>query len=561
MLPIVGKLPGRDDQGPRLSSEELFALGTTAVPAPQRMPGTGESGDDSKTLVRTDGVVRNGQVSLSTLAQRVAAAQEGATNVFLTERYRLLKMLGAGGMGAVYLAENVTIGKLVAIKILIETDPELARRMMREARTASRIRHENVVDVLDFGISDDGLPFLVMEYIEGEDLAALIKREAPLSWPVAADIMRQVCGALQAAHANHIVHRDMKPANCLITRRSQSPRFVKVLDFGIAKSTSDDRASTALTQDGSIIGTPVYMSPEQAMAEPLDARSDIYSMGVMMFEMLSGSPPFTATNPMGVLTKHITQAPPRLSERVPNVDPAIERVVMRCLEKERERRYPTAQALLDALVEVDARSQPAVGPPPAARFRFPTFALLGASILSLALLVFGLVMWAQPEVAPTSSIEQLAQSSSPPPVPEPSPLPAATTSPLKPIDVPVPALAPVPAPPTKEPEPEDRAAADGSRAKPVAPSKTLLDALTVNHLRTSLGGKKAALKQCQDAGGYPGMRLQFEVSVDPRGVVKDAQIQKPYDATDLGRCVSGVLRSLKLPRSKSGAELKDVLSL
>lgn len=551
----VGKPPGRDDQGPRLSSDELFVLGTTAVPAPQPAPGTGEASDDSKTLLRTDGVVRSGQTSLSTLAQRVAAAQDGEANVFLTERYRLLRILGAGGMGAVYLAENVTIGKMVAIKILIETDPELARRMMREARTASKIRHENVVDVLDFGMSDDGLPFLVMEYIDGEDLAALIKREAPLSWSATADMMRQVCGALQAAHEKHIVHRDMKPANCLITRRSQSPRFVKVLDFGIAKITSDDRPSTTLTQDGSIIGTPVYMSPEQAMAEPLDSRSDIYSMGVMMFEMLSGVPPFTASNPMGVLTKHITQPPPRLSERVPNIDPAIEQIVMRCLEKERDRRYPTAQALLDAILEIDTRPQPAVASPPGVWRRFPKFALLGASVLSLALLVLGLVMTPLLDAEPIPPVEQPAQPASATRTPDPSPPPKAVPPP-EPIVIP----APVQPPPPKEPQPEARTAVDGSQAKS-ASSKPVLEVLTVSHLRTSLSGKKSALKQCQDSGGYPGMRLQFEVSVDARGAVKDVRIQKPYDGTDLGRCLSGVLRALKLPRSKSGAELQDVLSL
>ncbi|MFY0539615.1 protein kinase domain-containing protein [Nannocystis pusilla] len=274
----------------------------------------------------------------------------------LADRYRVYHRLGKGGMGEVYLAEHMDIGRKVAIKTLnahLQDKPEIADRFMQEARTSSRVRHSNIVDITDFGKTDHGAPFFVMEYLEGEDLKSVLKRERVLPWERARDIILQVCAALAAAHAHGVVHRDLKPDNIYLIRQGDQ-ELVKVLDFGIAKVISE--AGDEMTQTGVLLGTPEYMSPEQAQEQPLDGRSDIYAMGVLMFRMFTGRLPFRAKAFMAVLGMHMQQPPPRPSEVDPNhaVSERQEAVILRCLEKKPEDRYQTADELAAAIRAIDA---------------------------------------------------------------------------------------------------------------------------------------------------------------------------------------------------------------
>jgi len=224
------------------------------------------------------------------------------SGTLLLDRYRLLKKLGEGGMGTVYLAEHVTIKKRCAIKLLnpeYAHKEELVQRFLQEARAASMIAHENVVEITDFGAAPNGSVFFVMEMLVGEDLSDTIKREAPMPWSRVAPMALQICRALGAAHSKGIVHRDMKPENCFRVDRHGNADFIKVLDFGIAKVTSDDPDGTGgrLTSTGMIFGTPTYMSPEQAQGQRVDLRSDIYALGVTSTSCSparSRSPPITS---------------------------------------------------------------------------------------------------------------------------------------------------------------------------------------------------------------------------------------------------------------------------
>ncbi len=262
-------------------------------------------------------------------------------------RYRIDGLIGAGGMGTVYRATRLLIGDEVAIKILHtdQTDANSSERFRREAQAAARLKHPNAVSIYDFGVSTDGLQYLVMEFVEGASLREATK-QGPLSFPTVIEIISQVCAALDEAHRRHIIHRDIKPDNIIIDSTLSGLR-VKVLDFGIAKLR--DETASHITQTGSVMGTPHYMSPEQCLGEELDSRADVYSVGIVLYEMLCGRVPFNSPISTAVVVQHVSQPPPSLREINPAVPHALEAVVLHAIEKTRDARPPTAGALAHEL--------------------------------------------------------------------------------------------------------------------------------------------------------------------------------------------------------------------
>jgi eukaryotic-like serine/threonine-protein kinase len=276
----------------------------------------------------------------------------------IAERYRIDRKLGEGGMGAVYKGEHVLMQKPVAIKVLhreMTVMGEVVKRFEREAIAAGRIDHPNVATATDFGKLDDGSFFLVLEYVPGKPLADVIAAEGALGSDRALSIGRQVAAALSAAHAAGIVHRDLKPDNVMLIEKGGMADFVKVLDFGIAKL--DASGGKALTQVGSVFGTPQYMSPEQAQGKTVDARADLYALGLVIYEMLAGHPTFESEELVGLLTAQMVQPPPPLPA---SVDPAVSALVMKLLEKDPGARIQTATELVDT---IDAMIGPMVPPP------------------------------------------------------------------------------------------------------------------------------------------------------------------------------------------------------
>ena len=257
-------------------------------------------------------------------------------------KYRIEGRIAAGGMGTVYRATRLLIGDQVAIKLLhreLVSDEHAAERFRREAQAAARLKHPNAVSVYDFGVTGEGLVYLVMELVEGESLRKIIRTQGPLAPSAAADILRQVCAALDEAHRQSIVHRDVKSEN-IIVHATQGGLRVKVLDFGIAKLR--DMKATNLTQTGSIMGTPHYMSPEQCVGEEIDSRSDIYSLGVVLYEALCGVVPFNSPASTAVIIQHVNQPPPPLRAINMSITEPVERTVLRALAKRREDRPQTA---------------------------------------------------------------------------------------------------------------------------------------------------------------------------------------------------------------------------
>jgi tRNA A-37 threonylcarbamoyl transferase component Bud32 len=266
------------------------------------------------------------------------------------DKYRIDAEIGAGGMATIYRCTRLHIGDTVAVKVLradLFRDPQFAERFRREAEAAARLKHPNVVAIYDFGVASDGLAYLVMELVDGPNLRTLIRDRGPLPAASAAEIIRQVCAALSEAHRQGIVHRDIKPANIAVETTPDGLR-VKVLDFGVA-SLRGDGAAVNLTQTGAVLGTPAYMSPEQCMGEEIDGRSDIYSLGVVLFEMLCGVVPFNSPTATAVAMQHVQQAPPPLRVLNASITPGVEAVVLRALEKRREDRYQSPRMLADAL--------------------------------------------------------------------------------------------------------------------------------------------------------------------------------------------------------------------
>ena len=284
-------------------------------------------------------------------------------------RYRIEAQIGEGGMGVVYKATHVTLNKTLALKVLrgeVAKDPEVVQRFMQEAQSATSIGHENIIDINDFGKLPDGTAYFVMEYLKGHPLNDLIKRGGSIPMRDAIQILRQVAGALGAAHARGIVHRDLKPDNVFVLARGELENFVKVLDFGIAKVGS---TKNKLTRTGMVFGTPHYMSPEQAAGQSVDERTDIYALGVMMYEMFTGRVPFDADTFMGVLTKHMFEKPaPMFGNDTERSLGSLEQITLRALEKKPENRYPSMAALVADLDQVvsGGRPRPVAGQRPSA---------------------------------------------------------------------------------------------------------------------------------------------------------------------------------------------------
>ena len=291
-----------------------------------------------------DGV---GLVALNTGA---GARPEELVGQIVEGRYRVERIVGKGGMGTVYAVRHIVVGKVAAMKVLktgVERADGVLQRFVREAQTANLVKSRHIVEITDFGQLTNGLFYVVMELLEGEDLTRAMK-PGKLGRADLVHIFVQVAEALALAHAKGIVHRDLKPDNVFLVNEGGDPRFVKLLDFGIAKVMAGDNATAGLTETGVILGTPYYMSPEQARAEVVDHRSDIYALGVMMYRAFTGRLPFVADSTMGVLTRHLTETP-ELPSRLNNVDPATERMIMRCMEKRREARYQSMTEVADAL--------------------------------------------------------------------------------------------------------------------------------------------------------------------------------------------------------------------
>jgi serine/threonine-protein kinase len=260
------------------------------------------------------------------------------------DRYRITAWIGAGTRGTVYEAEHALIGKRIALKVLhpeLARDPELAARFLQEAKAASRIGHENVIDISAFGQSPEGLVYVAMELLDGQDLGRLLAANGgALPWPRARPILMQITKALRAAHEHGLIHRDLKPANVFIMQRrgDARPDFVKVMDFGPARGPARS-------------GTPAYTSPEQAEGRPIDHRSDVYAVGCLMYEVLTGSPPFSGADAAEILRKQASEAPVSLRVQRPDVDipPGADAAALRALAKDPDRRWEDMDAFYRAL--------------------------------------------------------------------------------------------------------------------------------------------------------------------------------------------------------------------
>ncbi len=317
-------------------------------------------------------------------------------------RYRLVRHLARGGMAEVYVAEDQLLNRTVAVKVLF---PELAHdeafveRFRREARAAASLNHHNIVSVYDFG-DDERSWFIVMEYVEGRNLRDVIRSEGPMHPSRAAELGAEVAAALAAAHAQGIIHRDVKPANVLIASDSGT---VKVADFGIARAAG---ARQGLTMPGTVLGTATYLSPEQAQGAEVDFRTDVYSLGMVLYEMLAGKPPFTGDSPVAVAYQQLSQTAPPPSTQNADVPPALDAIVMRAMAKKPDDRQATAEEIREELLAIDR----AAGGPDATAFIAPP-----------------------PPPEATAVIAAGSTSVLPPPAPAPEPGPPVTRRPAGPV--------------------------------------------------------------------------------------------------------------------------------
>jgi TPR repeat protein/tRNA A-37 threonylcarbamoyl transferase component Bud32 len=274
-----------------------------------------------------------------------------AVEATLGARYEVLSLIGRGGMGVVYKVRDKELDKIFAIKMLdasLVASQHTRKRFQQESKAASQLTHANLCAVYDFGGGDSGAPFIVMDYLDGTTLAEILKRDGALSKDRALPMFAQICEGIAHAHSKGVVHRDIKPENIMITRENDLD-VVKVVDFGIAQVLTDElRATQRLTKTGDLFGSPFYMSPEQCLGNQNDVRSDIYALGCLLYETLTGDPPLVGENPIRTILKHINEEPiaPSIKKPRANISPGLDQIIMRCLEKQPTDRYQTAADLL-----------------------------------------------------------------------------------------------------------------------------------------------------------------------------------------------------------------------
>lgn len=361
-----------------------------------------------------------------------AKGVEALIGQIIDGKYKVISKLGSGGMGAVFKAEHLLMGRTVALKVLhphLVENEELLKRFQHEAKVASKLNHPNAVTTYDFGIFR-GAPYIVMEFVPGKTLKELIAEEGRLAFDRVRDIFLQTCNALEQAHSLGIVHRDLKPDNIMLIQNPQGREQAIVLDFGIAKilnQQNDQR--TILTQAGTFFGTPKYASPEQAMEKPLDGRSDIYTLGIIIYEALSGAAPFDAPSVMEILIKHINHNPLPLRSFKPelNIPTQLDELVMKCLKKKPEERFQDIEELSQALRNLNVGRKTSA--PASARLsakKSKPWQLIFALLFATSLLGVGLAWLIMPKAAPKplmnsatvttdskQSVDQNSNSSSP----------------------------------------------------------------------------------------------------------------------------------------------------
>lgn len=302
---------------------------------------------------RVKALLRRSQASQQATLSLGSDLVVGAT---LADRYEIIALVGHGSMGVVYKANHKFLNKSLAVKVLqpqLVVDKEKLARFQQEAKAVSSLDHPNIISLYDYGISKGGLPFLVMDYLEGESLAAILRREDHLEVDRALALFIQACDALAHSHTRGVVHRDLKPSNLVLIKEAVGGEKLKVVDFGIAKLIDDVEAQN-LTHTGEAIGSPLYMSPEQCTGQDVDARSDIFSLGCVMYESLTGSPPFVGTNMMDTLVKRLYESAKPLHEVRPSLKfpELLELVMTRVLAREANSRYQSMEELKAELVNV-----------------------------------------------------------------------------------------------------------------------------------------------------------------------------------------------------------------
>jgi len=456
----------------------------------------------------------------------------------LAGKFRVERVLGVGGMGAVAAVTHLQLDELVALKVLLPelaANPEYAARFAREARAAVKIKSEHVARVLDVGALEDGAPYMVMEYLAGLDLGALVERQGPLEPGVAATYVLEACDAIAAAHALDIIHRDLKPSNLFLADRGDGTRAVKVLDFGISKVGEQMTPSAQrLTRTAAVMGSPLYMAPEQMQsARAADARTDVWALGCVLFELVVGAPPFVAGSMPELCALILTGPTPLPSRFRPGLPPELDAVVQRCLEKSPDARFgsiaelaaallplaPDAQALVARIQRRSTSIPPAgerpsrtevISAPPAGKGTDAAWgqgtrpaagrqgapwlgvALLGgAAALLLALVAGAVVVRSLLLTAPAASVAA-EPSSAPASAPALDPtaggaaLAGADTAPVASAPAPAPSDSAAPAAPVRRPPVPVAPAPSAARAAPAAPPRPPAGAATATSTRSPL---------------------------------------------------------------------------